>query len=181
MLVKQGRFGYYVRSGKIIAGLRKLDPSTLTLEEAIEILQTRGKAVGSKKKKKGGKKAKEPKVKVKSQGKKSGYQVYVSEVMKNGVKMGEAAAAWKGLDAEAQQTYKDKASALSALEPSTDKKSSKKAEKDTAPKRQSGYQMFVSEVMKGGMKMGEAAATWKEMGAEKQQTFKDRATLSLHS
>ena len=51
VLVKQGRFGYYVRCGKVIAGLRKLDPSTLTLEEAIEILVTRGKQVGSKKKK----------------------------------------------------------------------------------------------------------------------------------
>ena len=181
MLVKQGRFGYYVRAGKIIAGLRKLDPSTLTLEEAIEILQTRGKAVGSKKKKKGGKKAKEVKEKVKSSAKKSGYQVYVSEVMKNGVKMGEAAAAWKGLDVEAQQVYKDKATALAALEPEVTKKSSKKAESSAAPRPKSGYQMYVSEVMKGGMKMGEAAATWKEMGTEKQQTYKDSATASSPS
>jgi ATP:corrinoid adenosyltransferase len=181
VLVKQGRFGYYVRAGKIIAGLRKLDPSTLTLEEAIEILQTRGKAVGSKKKKKGGKKAKEVKVKVKSTAKKSGYQVYVSEVMKNGVKMGEAAAAWKGLDAEAQQIFKDKATALAELEPKTEKTSVKKAASSAAPRPKSGYQMYVSEVMKGGMKMGEAASTWKEMGTEQQQTYKDSATSSSPS
>jgi ATP:corrinoid adenosyltransferase len=181
VLVKQGRFGYYVRAGKIIAGLRKLDPSTLTLEEAIEILQTRGKAVGSKKKKKGGKKAKEVKEKVKSTAKKSGYQVYVSEVMKNGVKMGEAAAAWKSLDAEAQQTFKDKATALAELEPKTEKTSVKKAASSAAPRPKSGYQMYVSEVMKGGMKMGEAASTWKEMGAEQQQTYKDSATSSSPS
>jgi ATP:corrinoid adenosyltransferase len=181
VLVKQGRFGYYVRAGKIIAGLRKLDPSTLTLEEAIEILQTRGKAVGSKKKKKGGKKAKEVKEKVKSTAKKSGYQVYVSEVMKNGVKMGDAAAAWKELDVEAQQTYKDKATALAELDPKSEKKSVNKKESSATPRPKSGYQMYVSEVMKGGMKMGEAASTWKEMGAEQQQTYKDSAMSSSSS
>ena len=110
--MKQGRFGYYVRCGKLIAGLRKIDPSTVSLEDAIEMLITRGKPVGSKKKKT--KKA-APKVKVAKTSaprKQSGYQVYVAEVMKGGMKMGEAAATWKTMAAEEQQKYKDSAASI---------------------------------------------------------------------
>ena len=167
--VKQGRFGYYVRCGKTIAGLRKLDPSTLTLEEAIEILQTRGKLVGSKKKKN---KKNVTKVKeAKPAGKKNGYQIYVSEVMKGGMKMGEAAAAWKVMDAAHQQTYKDKVV--------TDSSSS--TDVGTSKRPASGYQIYVSEVMKGGMKMGEAAAAWKAMDIASQEMYRNRVKISLVS
>ena len=55
--IRKGRFGHYLKCGKLIAGLGKKDPKTVTLEEAIEILQTRGKVAGSgKKTKKGNKK-----------------------------------------------------------------------------------------------------------------------------
>jgi ATP:corrinoid adenosyltransferase len=174
--VKQGRFGYYVRCGKTIAGLRKLDPSTLTLEEAIEILQTRGKLVGSKKKKNGKKsvaKVKEPK----AAGKKNGYQIYVSEVMKNGMKMGEAASAWKAMDAAHQQTYKDIALTLKVEDVGTGKKGKRTADSAGVKRPASGYQIYVAEVMKGGMKMGEAASAWKAMDAAHQQTYKDKVIV----
>ena len=174
--VKQGRFGYYVRCGKTIAGLRKLDPSTLTLEEAIEILQTRGKLVGSKKKKNGKKsvaKIKEPK----PAGKKNGYQIYVSEVMKNGMKMGEAASTWKAMDATHQQTYKDIALTLKVEDAGTGKKGKRAASSAGVKIPASGYQIYVAEVMKGGMKMGEAASAWKAMDAARQQTYKDKVVV----
>ena len=174
--VKQGRFGYYVRCGKTIAGLRKLDPSTLTLEEAIEILQTRGKLVGSKKKKNGKKsaaKVKEPK----AAGKKNGYQIYVSEVMKNGMKMGEAASTWKAMDAAHQQTYKDIALTLKVEDVGTGKKGKRTADSAGVKRPASGYQIYVAEVMKGGMKMGEAASSWKAMDTAHQQTYKDKVII----
>jgi DNA topoisomerase I len=68
--LRKGRFGYYVRCGKLIAGLRKLDPDDVDLAAAIEMIQTRGKEIGSKSKgrKKAAPKAK-PKAKSKSKAK----------------------------------------------------------------------------------------------------------------
>ena len=101
----------------------------------------------------------------------SGYQLYVAEVMKGGMKMGEAAAAWKIMDAAHQQTYKDKVIVDSG----------KKTVSETTKRPASGYQIYVSEVMKGGMKMGEAAAAWKIMDAAHQQTYKDKVIIDSSS
>ena len=49
--IRKGRFGYYIRCGKKIAGLRKLEPSEVTLEMAVEMIDTRGKVMGGGKKK----------------------------------------------------------------------------------------------------------------------------------
>lgn len=58
--------------------------------------------MGSKKKKKG-----KEKKKVVSKSKKvkklSGYQIFISEVMKGGLKMGEAGVKWKALDSDSQE------------------------------------------------------------------------------
>ena len=43
----------------------------------------------------------------------TGYQVFVAESMKQGNKMGEAASAWKKLDAAQQQEFKNKATGTS--------------------------------------------------------------------
>ena len=188
VLVKQGRFGYYVRCGKIIAGLRKLDPLTLTLEEGIEILETRGKLVGAKKGKKKGAKVTTKKVAEKNVKRSvSGYQIYVSEVMKNGIKMGEAASNWKLLNEVEKDEYKDKAKLMTSdlkndVESSDNKKKktiSKKNNLDeTQPKRPlSGYQIFVSEMMKNGMKMSEAATSWKILDLETKETYKSKVTI----
>ena len=56
---------------------------------------------------------------------------------------------------------------------------SKTKTKSSVPRKQSGYQVYVAEVMKGGMKMGEAAATWKTMAAEEQQKYKDAAASTF--
>ena len=53
--ILKGRFGHYVRWGKMIAGLRKAVPSEVTLEEAIDMIKTRGKELGSKRRGKGAK------------------------------------------------------------------------------------------------------------------------------
>jgi DNA topoisomerase-1 len=58
--IRKGRFGYYVRCGKLIAGLRKLEPDDVDLAAAIEMIQTRGKEIGSKSK---GRKKAAPKAK----------------------------------------------------------------------------------------------------------------------
>lgn len=100
----------------------------------------------------------------------TGYQLYVSEVMKMGVKMAEAATRWKELEASAQQTYKDKSSALALASRSSssssgwaegdsgdDMKNSKKASDrssgSAAPETKrnpSGYQLYTSQVTWGG-------------------------------
>ena len=49
--IRRGRFGYYVRCGKLIAGLRKQQPKDVTLEDAIEMIDTRGKEIKSGRKK----------------------------------------------------------------------------------------------------------------------------------
>ena len=101
----------------------------------------------------------------------SGYQLYVAEVMKGGMKMGEAAVAWKIMDAAHQQTYKDKVVVDSG----------KKVSAETSKRPASGYQIYVSEVMKGGMKMGEAAAAWKAMDAASQDIYRNKMKNSLVS
>ena len=53
--------------------------------------------------------------------------------------------------------------------------------KTSLPKKQNAYQVYVSEVMKGGMKMGEAAAAWRSMGVEEQQKYRDAAAASSPS
>jgi topoisomerase IA-like protein/ribosomal protein L12E/L44/L45/RPP1/RPP2 len=174
VLVKQGRFGYYVRCGKLIAGLRKLDHTQVTLEECIEILTTRGKTVGAKKKGKSKKatKIKEKKIAVK---KLSGYQVYLMEIMKTGKKMGEAAASWKLLDIKDQEVYKEKASAIT---PTLNSEPTEVKIKSTV-KRLSGYQIFASEAMKNGQKMAQAAAEWKLLDLASQEVFKEKAAAKL--
>ena len=131
--------------------------------------------VGSKKKKnkKSVAKVKEPK----AAGKKNGYQIYVSEVMKSGMKMGEAAAAWKVMDAAHQQTYKDIALTLKVEDAGSANKAKRNENSAGVKKPASGYQIYVSEVMKSGMKMGEAAAAWKVMDAAHQQTYKDKVVV----
>ena len=189
-MVKQGRFGYYVRCGKIIAGLRKLDPLTLTLEEGIEILETRGKLVGAKKGKKKGAKVATKKVVEKNVKRSiSGYQVYVSEVMKNGIKMGEAASNWKILNEVEKDVYKEKAKLITSNSKSDVESSDNKKKKtisksnnldDKQPRKPlSGYQVYVSEMMKNGMKMSEAATSWKSLDIEKKEAYKQKVTIEI--
>ena len=113
-------------------GLRKLEPSSVSFEDAVEILETRGKLVGSKKKGARGKKEKKQKSTTASKkGAKSGYQVFVAELMKQGSKMGEAASAWKKLDVAQQQEFKEKASQLNEAIASDETVSSPKSSRAT--------------------------------------------------
>ena len=119
-----------------------MEPSKVSYEDAIEILETRGKLVGSKKK---GKKEKKPKTATASKkGTKTGYQVFVAELMKQGSTMGEAASAWKNLDVAQQQEFKDKAALLSvagAADEASPSPRTKRAAKDapsTATKTKTG-------------------------------------------
>ena len=83
--------------------------------------------MGSKKKGARGKKEKKQKTTtVSKKGTKSGYQVFIAELMKQGSKMGEAASAWKNLDAAKQQEFKEKASQLNAATASDETVSSPK-------------------------------------------------------
>eukprot|EP00596_Hydrurales_sp_CCMP1899_P009853 CAMPEP_0119050552 /NCGR_PEP_ID=MMETSP1177-20130426/70557_1 /TAXON_ID=2985 /ORGANISM="Ochromonas sp, Strain CCMP1899" /LENGTH=1251 /DNA_ID=CAMNT_0007029085 /DNA_START=438 /DNA_END=4193 /DNA_ORIENTATION=- len=171
VVVKQGRFGYYVRCGKLIAGLRQVDPATLVLEGAIDILQTRGKLMGSKKKK-----GKDKKVTKKTSAikKLSGYQIFISEVMKGGLKMGEAGVKWKALDTESQEVYRARAlESQVANTPSAVYKPIVNKKK----KNPTGYQIYVSEIMKLGVKMVDAATRWKELDTQIQQTYKDKSSV----
>lgn len=68
--IRKGRFGYYVRCGKLIAGLRKMEPHEVSLEVAIELIETRGKEIGGGKKR-GGKAKAKPKPKPKAKAAKS--------------------------------------------------------------------------------------------------------------
>jgi topoisomerase IA-like protein len=172
VVVKQGRFGYYVRCGKLIAGLRQVDPATLVLEAAIEILQTRGKLMGSKKKKGKDKKVTKKTSTIK---KLSGYQIFISEVMKGGLKMGEAGVKWKALDNDSQEVYR--ARALEVVKGGSS--SSSIVDKPVINKKKknpTGYQIYVSEIMKMGVKMADAATRWKELDINIQQTYKDKST-----
>ena len=101
--------------------------------------------MGSKKKGARGKKEKKQKTATASKkGTKTGYQVFVAESMKQGSKMGEAASAWKLLDAAKQQEYKDKATQLSvagAADEAIPSSKSKREAKDmpqTATKTKTG-------------------------------------------
>ena len=48
--IRKGRFGPYICCGKRICGLRKGGPdeATITLDEAVELLKTKGKTIGAK-------------------------------------------------------------------------------------------------------------------------------------
>lgn len=114
VFLRQGRFGYYVRSGKIIAGLRKADPETLTLEEALNMLLTRGKPIGSKKNKtktKAGAKTKAKSSKSKAVGprKKSAYQIFSGDMMRGGKKMAEVGILWKSLGEPERREWVERA------------------------------------------------------------------------
>jgi len=53
LMVRKGRFGHYVKLGNIVCGLGKAyDPETISFEVAHDLLKTRGKVLGSSKKKK---------------------------------------------------------------------------------------------------------------------------------
>lgn len=111
VFIRKGRFGHYARAGKIIAGLRKLDPAAVTLQEAIDLLQTRGKPMGSKRKKKA-KPTKEPKATgklPKLQRRKNAYQIYASDMMRSGKKLAEIGPAWKALAEGDKQIYAQRA------------------------------------------------------------------------
>ena len=113
VFVRRGRFGFYVRAGKIIAGLRKADPETLTLEEALVMLTTRGKPIGSKKKAKAAAK-KVTKAKLKTRIKaaprrKSAYQIYAGDRMKSGIKMAEVGSLWKALSEQDRREWVERA------------------------------------------------------------------------
>ena len=164
------------------------------MEEGIEILQTRGKPVGSKKNKKKASKVSTKKVVEKSTKRSvSGYQCYVSEVMKNGIKMGEAATNWKSLNDLEKQIYKDKAILmtnemnLSTIDNNDNNNNKKKVNKsnskdDNQSKRPlSGYQIYVSEMMKNGMKMSEAATSWKLLNIENQDIYKNKAMIESNN
>ena len=43
------------------------------------------------------------------------------------------------------------------------------------PKRRSGYQLYISESVKGGTSLSDAAKAWKAMSNEQQDDFKNRA------
>ncbi len=71
--IRKGRFGYYVRCGKLIAGLRKQQPSDISLEGAIEMIETRGKEISSGRKKSKNKAKAKSKAKVKPLKKKKSH------------------------------------------------------------------------------------------------------------
>ena len=139
--IRKGRFGPYLRAGTIIAGLRKLEPSDVTLEMAIEILETRGKVLGSRKKTKAKAKSKskaktktKPATKVKTKRKvkakvkvkraPSAYIIFSSEIrptvkeenpdMKFGDIAKECAIRWKSLTDEEKAVYNAKSAAIAA-------------------------------------------------------------------
>jgi hypothetical protein len=218
VMIRRGRFGHYIKCGNRIAGIGKKDPKEITLEEAILLLQTRGKEAGTKKGKGKAKKAKatkakkEPKAKatkstkakgdgkgseneVKEKKPPSGYQMFVSEQMKAGKSMKDSATEWKSLDESAQQEYRDKASANAAGasgsasagggagggskatgRSSTDRGTTAPAVKTNKVKAApSGYQLYVSERMKKGLKMKDVEGEWKQLDIATQNEFKDRA------
>ena len=104
--------------------------------------------------------------------------------------MSEAATSWKILDLETKETYKSKVTienkGINHIEIEKNKKDvSKKKKNDNielSPKvevkrRISGYQLYVSEVMKNGVKMGDAASQWKNMSIDDHDIYKNKARL----
>ena len=163
----------------------------MTLEEGIEILQSRGKLVGAKKKKKNGKIAAPKKVKEVNRAP-SGYQIFLSEMMKKGLKMGEAASQWKSLDIIGQQEYKNKSIETSIKNKENDAKNGIKGNKngDKSSKSSSkindinkvkkpptGYQMYVSEMSKLGMKITEAGPAWKKLEDSVREEYNKKSSL----
>ena len=112
IILRQGRYGFYIRCGDKLAGLKKIDHTTLTLEAAIEHLEKYGKTKATK-----GPKAKTAKTKKAAKAsaggskKLSGYQVFVKEkVAIDKIKMTQAATMWKTLDDSEKTRYKNIAS-----------------------------------------------------------------------
>ena len=173
--ILKGRFGYYLKCGKLVAGLRKLDPAEVTLEAAIQILESRGKPVGSRKKGGAGKGGKKKTAAMKEQMSmtRSGYQIYVGKAMKEqGMKMGEAAAAWKTLSPEEQEVYKAEARAF-VPGPEDGKQGvaiRKKKSKSATAAPITGYQLFLKESKQRG--------GWKLLDAAQQLQYKERAAAA---
>ena len=175
--IRRGRFGPYIRAGNIIAGLRKLDPAEVTLEMAIEILETRGKEAGS-----GRRRKRKTKAKAKAKGTatttkkkkakaaprvpraKSAYQLFVSDAMTGvlvedgmmGVKlsMGDAAGRWKAMSHEEKAPFEEralqgKATAAAAKAGPNSRKTAGRSKASDVRRARTGYQVYVGDALKG--------------------------------
>lgn len=124
------------------------------------------------------------KKKVKST-KKTGYQLYLSDMMKRGISMFDASSGWKVLDDLSRQQYRHQAMLLtSAGEAANQSMSSSTFQmmgKHLKPPTKSGYQMYLSDIMKSGRVMQDAVIGWKSLDEDSKDQYRQRAELFMYS
>jgi len=187
VVVQQGRWGPYVSAGDLLAGLRKISLTDVTLEMAIEILETRGKKRGSSKSKG---KSKSTKASAKSTQKDkspqtkrlTSWQMFCKEMrpmvskknpdMRMADVTKELSARWKSMDDEEKAVYRAKAQA------DADAAAEALARGKSEKQGPNAFAVFVSEssqTAEAGKHLVEAAGRWESLDDESKAMYETKA------
>lgn len=196
VLLKYGRFGFYVQHGTELRSIKKLDPDTLTLEQAVELLEIPRK--WKKKKPAYVTKANKALNKTKAKPKKETKTTTVdsndnSEVVKSTAKRKAKAI----VDSDSNNILSTSSSGKAAGKPKPRIKSKAKPKKisdvkskkvpnaeqisidPSSPvplKKLNGYQQYVKEASKKGISISVAAADWRALSNEEKESYKTRSS-----
>ena len=103
--------------------------------------------------------------------------MYLSEVTREGKTMTEAAKVWKTMLAEEKEQYIAKAELYDgSSKPTAEGKTLKQL-----TRKRSAYQVYISESVKAGVKLGDAASRWKELSEESKAKYEELARLGVQS
>ncbi len=111
----------------------------------------------------------------------SGYNVFMSETMKEGKSMSEAVEAWKTLEETKKNEWKSKAEKKNLLMKTsvleTKDEATKKTDKIRKTHKKSGYNLYMSDCMKvQKLKMADVPS-WKDLSEKEKKKWNDKATV----